>query len=40
MRWEIFSLDVERLGDDESGGAMTVRPHGQMIVKVGDYFEY
>ena len=29
-------LGCGKIGDDESGGAMTVRPHGQMIVKVGD----
>ena len=29
-------LGCGKIGDDESGGQMTVRPHGQMIVKVGD----
>ena len=29
-------LGCGKIGDDESGGAMTVRPQGQMIVKVGD----
>ena len=29
-------LGCGKIGDDESGGGMTVRPHGQMIVKVGD----
>ena len=29
-------LGCGKIGDDESGGTMTVRPQGQMIVKVGD----
>ena len=29
-------LGCGKIGDDESGGNMTVRPHGSMFVKVGD----
>ena len=29
-------LGCGKIGDDESGGGISVRPHGQMIVKVGD----
>lgn len=29
-------LGCGKIGDDESGGGMGIRPHGQMIVKVGD----